>query len=70
MILAVFVVAVTFGAEPELKVNAVILRSAADGAFVLGDASCGRIKPLGRFCILLRSLTCKYRGRSALILSG
>ena len=69
MILAVFVVAVTFGAEPELKVNAVILRSAADGAFVLGYPSCGRIKPLGRFCILLGLLPCKYRGSSALILA-
>ncbi len=70
MILAVFIVAVTLGAEPELKVNAVIFRSAADGTFVLGNAPCGRIKPLGRFSVLLRLLPCKYRGRSALIFSG
>ena len=70
MVLAVFIISVALRAEAKLEVISVKLGTAADRAFVLGYPSCGRIKPLGRFCILLRLLPCKYRGSSALILSG
>ena len=69
MILAVFIVAVTFGTEPELKVNAVILRSAAYCAFVLGNASRSGIKALGRLGVFLWLLAGKNRCGTALILS-
>ena len=39
MILAIFIVTVTFGAEPEFQIRVVQLRPPADGTFMLGNPS-------------------------------
>ena len=43
MILTILIISIAFGTESEFQVRIVLLCSAADCAFVLGDTSCCRI---------------------------
>lgn len=45
MILTILIISIAFGTESEFQVRIVLLCSAADCAFVLGDTACCRIDP-------------------------
>ena len=52
MILTILIISIAFGTKSEFQVRIILLCSAADRAFVLGDTACCRIDPALCDCFL------------------